>query len=584
MSFDYDKIKAEAEGNHWATYSDLFTVLSLLFLMMYVVASLRSSQSIIQSRSDFMEIAQERDDLKQQIKVYNTLRDDYLETGASDNEQAMYEELMDKLKLLKEEAKAEAEDLRKAANENEKKEMALNKYQQMIRNIVNTNMVSAARIKRRDKTIEKNYEEIDTQAEEIETLEATVEQKQKQVAQGERQITVLNKEVEKKVQALQASFKANKISRNKMYQQIDRIKKKNQEKVDQLKVANAQAEELIQKNQEIIKEATQKLDSAERVIATQESDIKKLTAEKQEVTQKIADMRGDFKDQMKRERAEFDRKMANEKMSGQAKAAKQAEFLAAAKAKEDSLANQIQDMESQVQSMQGALEKGQKEKESLAAQNKGLAEKANNLANDKQKLSGDLARMKELAQAKEKLINNMKDNLAKAGLKASVDGKTGDVIIQFGEEYFDTGKATLKPGMETVLKKLMPTYSSSLFSDPNVAKKIKSVEIVGYASPTYKGKYVNPVSLEADNKEAVNYNLDLSYYRARSIFDYIFDTQKMKYNNQMKLLPMVKVTGRSFLAEGEDARAVSSMTHKEYCQKYDCKKSQRVVIKFNMEN
>lgn len=584
MSFDYDKIKSGEDGTFWATYSDLFMVLSLLFLLMYVVASLRSSQSLIQGRVDLQEIVQERDDLKQQIKVYDSLRNDYIEKGASQNEQVMYEELMDKLKLLKEEAKQEKEDLRKAANENEKKEIALNKYQQMIRNIINTNMVSAARIKRRDKTIEKNYEEIDLQAEEIDSLETTVESKQKQIAQSERQINVLNKEVEKQVQALQKSYKANKISRNKMYQQIDRIKKKNQEKIDQLKAANAQAEEEIQKNQQIIADANQKLDTAERVIANQETDIQKLTEEKQQVTQKISEMRGDFNKQMANERAAFDKKLANEKLSAEAKVAKQAKFLAALKAKEDSLANQIQDMEGKVQSMQGALEQGQKEKDALAAQNKGLAAKAQGLASEKQQLSSDLKRLQDIANAKQKLIGEMQKNLNKAGLKASVDGKTGDVVIQFGEEYFDTGKATLKPGMEDILRKLMPTYSSSLFSDPNVAKKIKSVEIVGYASPTYKGKYVNPVSLEADNKEAVNYNLDLSYYRARSIFDYIFDTDKMKYNNQMKLLPMVKVTGRSFLSEGEDARAVSSMTHKEYCKKFDCKKSQRVVIKFNMEN
>lgn len=585
MSFDYDKIKNQEEGGaHWATYSDLFMVLSLVFLLLYVVASLRTGTSSIQNQAKYQEIERERDDLKQQIKVYNTLKDNYLHTGASSQEKKMYDELMNKLVLLKEEAKTEKEELRKAARENEKKEMALNKYQQMIRNIINTNMVSNVRIKRRDRTIKKNYKEIDGQKEEIKNLESTVAKKQKQIKRGKSKIKNLNKELNKKVSALKRSFKRNKISKKKMRRKIAQLKKANQKKIKNLKKQNANAEKVIRTNQKIIAQANQQLKIAERKIASQEQSIEKLTEEKQQVTQKISSLRENFKNKMKADKAKFEQKLAKQKLSAKARARKQAEFLKKAQAKELALASEIQNMESQVQNVQGQLEQTRKAKAVSDARSQALANKNKSLASDKQRLSSDLKRMKEIANAKKKLINDMKKNLAKAGLKAGVDSKTGDVVIQFGEEYFDTGKANLKPGMEKVLKKLMPAYSKTLFSDKSMVDKIKSVEIIGFASPTYKGKYVNPVSLKADNKEAVNYNLDLSYYRARSIFDYIFDTKKMKYSNQSKLLPMVKVTGRSFLAEGSDKRAVSSMSHKEYCKKFDCKKSQRVVIKFNMDN
>lgn len=584
MSFDYDSIREKEGGSHWATYSDLFMVLSLVFLLLYVIASLRTGTSNIQNQTEYQEVVRERDDLKQQIKVYNTLKDNYLSTGASQDEQKMYEELMDKLVLLKEEAKKEKKDLREAALENEKKELALNKYQQMIRNIINTNMVSNVRIKRRDKTIEKNYEEIDSQKEEIENLEQTVVEKQKQIKQGENKISKLNSELDKKVSDLQKAFKQNKISKQKMNQRIASLKKKNQQQIENLKTKNQQAAQEIAKNQQIIAEATQQLEQATQTIQEQQQSIEKLAQEKQEVTQKISSLRGDFTKRMQKEKTEFEKALKLEKLSAQARQKKQQEFLKKSKAKEMALAAEIQNMESRVQNVQGELEKTRQAKAKADSQSQALAEQNKSLAGQKQKLSSDLQRMKEIAQAKKKLINDMKENLRKAGLKADVDGKTGDVIIQFGEEYFDTGKANLKPGMESVLKKLMPAYSKTLFSDPKMAEKISSVEIVGFASPTYKGKYVNPVSLAADNKEAVNYNLDLSYYRARSIFDYIFDTEKMKYDNQRKLLPMVKVTGRSFLTEGADSRELSSMSHKDYCKKYDCKKSQRVVIKFNIDN
>jgi len=170
-------------------------------------------------------------------------------------------------------------------------------------------------------------------------------------------------------------------------------------------------------------------------------------------------------------------------------------------------------------------------------------------------------------------------------LDIDVDGKTGDVILSFGDEYFDTGRADLKPNMEKTLRKFMPLYAKSLFKNENIAKNIESVEIVGFSSPTYKGKYIDPQSLSQDDRNAVNYNLDLSYQRARSIFNQIFDTKKMQYENQKKLLPLVKVTGWSFLAEGIKGTDVQNgMSHKEYCEKYNCKKDQKVIIKFNLRN
>ena len=50
--------------------------------------------------------------------------------------------------------------LREQAHENEKKEQALNKYQQMIRNIINSNMIAKSRIKNRDTMISNQDVEI----------------------------------------------------------------------------------------------------------------------------------------------------------------------------------------------------------------------------------------------------------------------------------------------------------------------------------------------------------------------------------------------------------------------------------------
>ncbi len=181
------------------------------------------------------------------------------------------------------------------------------------------------------------------------------------------------------------------------------------------------------------------------------------------------------------------------------------------------------------------------------------------------------------------LAEQIMRNFAKAGIKASVDGKTGDVTINFENEYFATGSANLKDGMKSILQKTIPVYAQSLFQDKKIASRISSVEIIGFASPTYKGKFVDPDSLSPETRSAVNYNMDLSYQRAKSIFEHVFDTTKMNFGAQQTLLPLVKVSGRSYLASDRlKGRALGS--DHDYCKTNDCQKSQKVIIKFNLRD
>lgn len=197
---------------------------------------------------------------------------------------------------------------------------------------------------------------------------------------------------------------------------------------------------------------------------------------------------------------------------------------------------------------------------------------------------GELARAQENLNAKKKLAEQIMKNFAAKGVKADVDARSGDVMLEFGDQYFDTGRADLKPIMRSVLERAMPAYSDSLFGDPKVAKKIQAVEIVGFASPTYKGKFINPKSLDPSDRKAVNYNLDLSYNRARSIFNYVFDKNKMSFTHQKQLLPLVKVTGRSFLSNDDDRSPAGNGTAEDFCRKNDCAKLQRVIIKFQLKD
>ena len=138
--------------------------------------------------------------------------------------------------------------------------------------------------------------------------------------------------------------------------------------------------------------------------------------------------------------------------------------------------------------------------------------------------------------------------------------------------------------MRNALERFMPIYSDSIFSDKKVSDKITEIEIIGFSSPTYGNKYVDPQSLDPADRQAVSYNLDLSFNRAKSIFKYIFDTRKFRYKHQKRVLRLTKVSGGSYLSEKIKGRNLATgLSRKEFCRKYNCKKAQRVIIKFNLE-
>lgn len=573
MSFDYDEVKDKDEqGSLWASYADLFTMLSMVFLLLYVISSLRSGTESIKSTLEFQKLQAQNEDLQNQIKVYNTLKDNYLSTGASQDEQKLYEELMDKLVLLKEEAKQEKNDLRKAALENEQKEQALNKYQQMIRNIINNNLISSARIKRRDIIISE-------QDSDIQDLSETVKEKEQTLKKTKSEMNQVSRELDQKIKQLKSAYQSQKITKKKMEQKIAELRDESKKQIQVLSNEQKRVQQELMVANQSLEKANQDLSVAQSELTGKEKKLQKLLAEKSKYNEQIDQLQTEFEQRQAKEKQKFDQMLAQEKLTAAARAKKIREFQQEAERKAANLAGKVSELSQKIESSEGQLKQVLQEKERAMASVEGLKK-------EKQTLSKDLKQAKSVIEARQKLIEKIRKNLAKAGVQATVDPKTGEVLLTFGDEYFDTGKATLKTGMIEILEKFIPIYAQSLFEDPVTAKKVSSVEIVGFASPTYKGKYVDPVSLKARDREAANYNLDLSYYRARSIFDHIFDTTKMTYMHQQTMLPKVKVTGRSFFSgevDPEEQAKKQKMSMKDYCKKFDCKKQQRVVIRFDMD-
>lgn len=655
MSFDYDKLKKkqESSGEQWASYSDLFMVLSVVFLLLYVTASLRTGTHTLQQQIQNQQLAEKAQDLENQIKAYNNLKENYLDKTATKKEQDVYAELMDKLTLLQDENKEEASALRAKALENEKKELALNQYQQIIRNIINSNVLSKSKIKRRDRTIASANDTIADQQETIQIKDETILErdktiedkegeianldkevakkkaiiakknsvialkqkilrkkqkeivslnkditvKKKQIKSNERKISKINRNLNRQIKSLKREQKKRKISKKNFLKKMAAIKAKSKKEINWLARKNKKIKYKLSKVSKAVSSANQQLVKANKTIKSQESQKAKLDRELSSVQNQKAALDAELtkvqsevvatKAELEQTKAKFQQQVSS--LEGQkSQLEQQRNKLQNQKNLLKSQKRELKDINSKLAKVNTKLDKDKKQltkvSKKLEKEKKQLAKEKIVLKTEKQKLSKDLKKAQEIINAKKSLAKQISKNFRKAGIKASVDAGTGEVVLAFGNSYFDNGKARLKGSMKKTLNKFMPIYAESIFKDPKIAKKIKSVDIIGFSSPTYAGRYVNPNSLAPKDKKAIEYNTNLSIERAKSVFKHIIDTNRLKYSRQNQITPLLKVSGRSYFSGALKGRApAKEMSKKEFCSLYDCKKEQRVIIRFELD-
>ncbi len=707
MSFSYEKIKRKSpQSSFWTTYADLATVLSALFLLLYMVANIRMSSFSISEKISKELAEQKIKSLEEQLQTYEVLKEKYLNSGASEKELKMYSELMNQMSLLESIAKDEKEKLLVQAKDSEEKEKALNRYQRIIKNIINTNMLVQKELKSRDDIIK-------NQTLDIEKLKKDIINKEKLISENEQKIEKIKNTLKNSIEKLKKAKKEKRITKETLLAKINHLKTESQKKISNLLVENSELQEELETTQKMIEEKTKEASIIEKEkmealnelnkekktysdnigkLNLQIGELKKalqqkeeeflasiekikaqnliLKEDKEKTMKKLAEREAFFEASINKLRSEYDSKaLENQKnfdenlkkanLSAEEKLAKErshraklekekelfasklkligeelsktkkeisekeneyADELRAQKSKfEEALSVLKKEHEKNIEKEKAAFEESLKKERMSAADifkkqkeyaDKLASEKANynskvkilsdelektkgaikeqehkfneatkKLVNSKKELERELASLKSREEEKAQLAKKLNDNFRKTGLNAQVNMKSGEVVINFGNEYFDTGKAELKPGMIKILEKALPVYAVSLMEDKKISEKIASVEIIGFASPTYKGKYVNPKELSSKTRKAVDYNMDLSYQRAKSIFDYVFDPKKMVFNYQKELLSLTKVSGQGYLRESVLDRGVQ-LSGQEFCARYDCTKSQKVVIKF----
>lgn len=576
MAFHYDKNR-QAHGNDsfWTSYSDLFLGLSTIFLLLYVVSSLRTGTDAIKNQVDNQKLTMQVEELQNQLKMYESVKNDYMQKEAGKDEQQEYQELMDKLTLLQEDAKSEKDRLVQEALENEKKAKALNKYQQMVRNVMNANKVAKSRIITRNEIIDEQDTTISEQEQNIKGLEGDIAQKTQLIAEGNRKIANTEAALQKNLKDLQTAYKRNKLTKKAYEKQAKQMREDNERRVAALRQTNSQYnqqlkaanQQLNQLNSELAQTSGQlagtkaalaqtsnqlagtqaALDQSRGEAARLQGALSNAAGEANALKGKIAALNAGYAAQRAKERAAFEGEMNRLKLGAAERAAREGKFRAEAAAKERAMQGQLAGLQGQLRDTEGALSKA-----------------------------------KEEIDARREIAQEIKKGFAQAGIKADIDMGTGEVILDFGDAYFESDSANLKPKMREIIERAMPVYSKSLFGNQKVASKISNVEIIGFASPTYKGRFVDPRSQKPDDKAALKYNMDLSYRRANAIFQHIVDEKNPDFKHQQDLMALMKVSGRSFLEVMKvDSRNPASAA--EFCKVNDCRKAQRVIVRFSMD-
>lgn len=564
MSFSYHKNKNEHSGDSfWTSYSDLFLGLSCIFLLLYVVSSMRQGADSIKQQVVNEQLATEVSDLKNQLKAYEDIKNQYMKDQASAEEKNEYNELVDKLSLLQEETLSENDKLKKQLLSNQQKAESLNKYQQMVRNMLNANKLAKTKINTREVVIEEKSQVISEKEQQVTALEKEVDTNKRLIAEGEREIREAKDKLDERLKQLRNAYKAQKITKASLEKRMAQANFEAQNRVKALQAEKAQyqqeltgvtqklqavatnldetkgllekktgeAEMLANKVSQTAQEAEAKIAGLKSSFGAQQARMAK------EAEAKIAGMRESFGDQQAREKAAFEGELNKLKLGAAERERREGAFRAAAAAKE-------RDMNQQMSGLQGQLEKAKAE-----------------------------------IEARQMVAKDIRKSFANAGIKAEINDETGEVILDFGESYFDSGSAQLKKEMKAVIERAVPVYAKSLLGNAKVSDKVSAVEIIGFASPTYKGRYVDPKSNSKADQEALKYNMDLSYSRAKSIFNYIVDNQDAGSKTQKDLMSLMKVSGRSFL----EVAKVKDVAAENFCKVNDCKKAQRVVIRFSMD-
>ncbi len=197
-------------------------------------------------------------------------------------------------------------------------------------------------------------------------------------------------------------------------------------------------------------------------------------------------------------------------------------------------------------------------------------------------IASNHAQGRKLASLDGELRKAIAKNLVKgfegSGVAATVNPTSGTLIVSMDALQFPNGSAELSETAKRQLRNLIPTYAKSLFGEASRAGRISEIRISGHASPRFGFNYVDPKAADHTAKE---YNLDLSRRRSQAIVDFLFGTEIGAYPHKAEMRIYTRSEG---FGHNHPVRAPAGIPAAEPCGPYDCAKSRRVEISFQLKD
>lgn len=143
-------------------------------------------------------------------------------------------------------------------------------------------------------------------------------------------------------------------------------------------------------------------------------------------------------------------------------------------------------------------------------------------------LSNQQKKLDDLVGVKTQIIRELSDALSKSNLSATVDGSTGDIVLE-STVFFDVGKNDIKKSGKDLLDRFIPVYLGVLLQ------------------PEYKD-YLGEIIIEGhtDTKGEYLLNLELSQERALSVATYCLEMPGLSREQSALLRSILTAKGRSF--------------------------------------
>ncbi len=177
------------------------------------------------------------------------------------------------------------------------------------------------------------------------------------------------------------------------------------------------------------------------------------------------------------------------------------------------------------------------------------------------------------------IANDISKALSKRGFDVTVDPTSGTVTLSVNESfYFKRNSSELSDRAKEKLRKIIPVYAKSLLNS-RYADRIAGVTITGFASPTFRKRFIDPGSL--DEPIAYFYNLHLSVDRAKRVATFIFSKEMGSYPHKELLMQQAMVSGAGYT---KPIVAKKANRRPAQCGIYDCRKSRRVEFNFVLKD